>query len=329
MHHAVLDDRNLYYTALIMWRQFTPSYIYLASDGPRPRAFPSDRSTTPEAQECYWIHWNSAGCLARPMLFPEPRLKYQNGQSVEACRDMWHAGAGIGGLINAAETASIQGDDLYGEEKERLMAGVSYLVQINQEFPEKGYPNGFCAGALRYELPGLNGEVFPSAPAAMPSLSDIVAYNHYATEEGLRFPTLKIPGYDRRYPGGDPVASYISENQTGPHDVNGLVSSWTILTHYGVGQGIPPTAAPMPAPKPPAPSPSPSPSSGVASSTPSPAPTAEHDHRSQSSADGGTLPSYQGWVALAGAVVSLFAAWFLWLRGRAFRRARRALRRPR
>lgn len=255
-----LDDRALYNEALAMWREFTPSYIYLESDGPRPNPFPADNPRSATGQACYWIHWNSDECLSRPMRAPDPPPVYQNGQSVEVCRDMWHAGAGVGGLINAAETAGIQGDDLYGEQRQRLKAGVSYLVQIQLGFPRYGYPDGFCAGAASFEKPGLNGELFPEQPEAIPSLSLVVAYNHFVTEEGGAFPMLKIPGYGQTT-GRDPVADFIEAQRLGPQDGNGLITSWTTLTHYGVGEGVPPTAAPMRSTPTPTPTPSTAPTS--------------------------------------------------------------------
>ncbi|GAA1636407.1 alginate lyase family protein [Microbacterium flavum] len=251
-----LDDRGLYDQALSLWRDVTPSYIYLASDGPRPASLMGGSAAD---LDCRWAHDYSAHCTSNPKT--APGMTYQNGQNMEICRDMWHSSAGVGGIVNAAETASLQGDDLYGEQRTRIMTGISYMLQLSQSISASGYPHDFCAGAAKYHGEDPAGNAFPTQWDATAPLSAVVAYNHYATQDGLAFPTVSIPGWSDTYPGGDPVAAYIAAHRSGPTDVEGYVTAWQVLTHADVGSGIgptPPTGDGSPGPTPATPSPSPS-----------------------------------------------------------------------
>ncbi|WP_336645774.1 alginate lyase family protein [Microbacterium sp. USHLN186] len=234
-----LDDRNLYDRALAIWRDVTPAYIYVLSDGERP----SSLLQGSEAQkDCSWIHNFSRACKKDPKV--EPGLVYQNGQNQEICRDMWHSSAGVGGIINAAETAYLQGDDLYGEEESRMMTGLSYMVQISRGVEHAGYPDDFCADAAEYGGVGSSGLSFPTEWKDFEPLSAVVAYNHYFERKGLAFPLVKIAGYHDTGP-HDPVAAFIDQELSGPHDTRDYVTSWQVLTHHGVGAGVPPHARPL------------------------------------------------------------------------------------
>lgn len=76
-----------------MWRTITPSVIYLTSDGATPIRTPL-------------ISTNWYGTSA-----------YYNGMEQETCRDLNHTMLGLAGMVHAAETARIQGVDLWGEQK--------------------------------------------------------------------------------------------------------------------------------------------------------------------------------------------------------------------
>jgi len=242
-----LNDRRLYERSLEMWRELVPSYIYLTEDGSRPRDFPGGLFRSAAAQACYWLYDRDSACARTPPALPD--ATFQNGQSAEVCRDFWHASAGMGGIINAAETAHLQGDDLYGEQEPRLKAGMSYILQIKQSFDTEGYPDGFC-GDDSGSVAGRNGMELPGAPGATRTMSSVVAYNHYVTRLGGEFPTLQIPGYDNRFRGGDPVATYIATQRSGPGDTFDFVTSWQVLTHYGVGDGERSMPTPTPSPPP-------------------------------------------------------------------------------
>ncbi len=240
-----LDDRDLYEKGLALWREVTPTYIYLASDGARPASLLKGSDAQ---RDCSWVHDFSDHCTTNPKTLPG--LVYQNGQNEETCRDMWHSAAGVGGIINAAETAALQGDDLYGEQRARIMTGLSYMLQLSQGMSTYGYPDDFCAGAGKHRTDEPSGDSFPTTWDATNPLSVVVAYNHYVTQEGRSFATVRIPGWSDSYPNTDPVTAYIALNRSGPTDVRGYVTAWQVLTHTGVGAGVAPDSAPQTLPTP-------------------------------------------------------------------------------
>ncbi len=215
-----LDDRALYDEAVTMWRGDTRAYIHLAGDGSQPivpvRA--QGRFSTLPALACRWLSNKSGACHTDPPT--NPHLVVQNGQNQESCRDFGHASMGLAAIANGAETAWIQGTDLYGEEQERIMTGVLYTVQISQSVAEHGWPAGFCAGAVDG---GVN--------TRLPELAADVIYNAYAVRRGQSFAPIAIPGYPKPEAGTDPLATFIRDHRRQAVLV-GNVSAWEALTHY-------------------------------------------------------------------------------------------------
>lgn len=227
-----LDDRDLYDRALEIWREVTRAYIYLSSDGERPASLLRGSKAQ---QDCSWIHNFSTACKTEPKT--DPGLIYQNGQNQEICRDMWHSSAGVGGIINVAETARIQGDDLYAEEEARIKTALSYMLQLSQEVKNQGYPDNFCAEASEFDGTGSSGLRFPIAWDDFEPLSAVVAFNHYVGREGSSFARVEIPGYHSDSD-ADPVAAFIDEHLSGPQDSRAYVTTWQVLSHHGVGVGV-------------------------------------------------------------------------------------------
>lgn len=238
-----LDDRELYDRAVENWRELTKSYIYLSGDGERPESL---LGGTDAQLDCRWIDNRSNACKTNPKKLPG--LTYQNGQSQEICRDMWHASAGVGGIVNTAETAFIQGDDLYGEQRTRIMSGLSYMAQLSQGIGSKGYPSDFCAGASSGGFYSVDNP-FPENWDSADPLSVVVAYNHFVHRRGIPFTTIAIPGFASASAQTDPVERYIKDNRSGPQDSYGFVTAWQVLTHSGVGSGVAPDAEPYRAPE--------------------------------------------------------------------------------
>ena len=56
------------------------------------------------------------------------------GLQQETLRDFSHMAFGLGAMANAAETARIQGVDLYGEERERIVAGFELNARYLNEY---------------------------------------------------------------------------------------------------------------------------------------------------------------------------------------------------
>ena len=115
------DDRDTFEKALSMWRARVPSYIYMKSDGALPVSPPG---TSYDATQLgtYW------GNLTQ---WPE------DGIGQETCRDFHHLEYGFAGIVNAAETALIQGIDLYGEQAARLVAGFEFNAQFLDGVPHR------------------------------------------------------------------------------------------------------------------------------------------------------------------------------------------------
>jgi hypothetical protein len=104
-----LDDQDVFDLGVTMWRGRTPAYIYLKKDGPTPIEPPG----------CGMPYWSNKGIM--PVLV--------DGILQETARDAHHPGMGFASIANAAETAQIQGLDLYGEEGDRIMAAMEFTAQ--------------------------------------------------------------------------------------------------------------------------------------------------------------------------------------------------------
>jgi len=235
-----LDDRELYDRALTMWREAVPAYIYVSRDGRLPAA-PVTAAGLYQNQTdltCFWLANKVGDCQTDPKA--DPHVVMQNGQAQESCRDFGHTALGLGATINAAETASIQGDDLYSEQQHRIMSGVLYAVQISQTYEESGWPRGFCGGASDL-----------TTNLSLANLAADVAYNAYAVREDFSFSTIKIPGYRATYPDNDPLAAFIATKRTTSNPV-GDVSAWEGLTHHLADKPVEPIKyteqAPTPTP---------------------------------------------------------------------------------
>ena len=138
------ENATLWDRAMAMWRVRVPAYLYYAPvDGPHPAPGPSYCKDPP--------YWGKQAVYNASV----------NGVCQETCRDFGHTGFGIASTFNvgttqghyvvqvpfrsvcfsfdahAAETARIQGVDLYGEQAPRLAAALEFHTAfLNQG----GYP---------------------------------------------------------------------------------------------------------------------------------------------------------------------------------------------
>ncbi len=150
-----LDDQATYNQGLTYWRRRVPAYIYLTTDGAMPVTIPGQGAT-----------WNGA-------------TSYFNGLSQETCRDLGHVQLAFAAMINGAETARIQGVDLYSEQGPRIVAGLelaaSYLNGATTPDPGCPYNAGMAMG-------------FPNPPLNKPNPTWEIAYNQYATRAAMMLP---------------------------------------------------------------------------------------------------------------------------------------------
>ena len=116
-----LDDKAAFDKAVTMWRQRVPAYFYLSSDGPKP--VPAPRGST---------NWQGA-------------TVYMDGIAQETCRDLTHTQYGIASAMYVAETALIQGVDLYKEQEKRLATTVEFHAAFLDGVSP---PSWLCGGSL-------------------------------------------------------------------------------------------------------------------------------------------------------------------------------------
>jgi hypothetical protein len=177
-----LDDATLFNAALGIWRRRVPAYIYTQADGPQPIAVPGDTMT-----------WNGA-------------TTYPEGLCQETCRDMSHVQYGFAAMINAAETALIQGIDLYAEQAPRIVAG----LELNAQY-------WLAGSSLPAPCTMADAANFTMNYVARPTW--IIAYNEFATRLGQVLPNVQKV-----------IAQGTAPTKDDVHHIQ-----WEALTHAQVG----------------------------------------------------------------------------------------------
>ena len=115
---AVLtEDASLLARAADFWRTRVPAYVYVAADGPEGNPRPYRKGGQGPSNGNGWYG-------------QETFNKAVEGISQETCRDMEHTQMGLAAALNAAETARIQGLDLFEEEAPRLVAGLEFHAKL-------------------------------------------------------------------------------------------------------------------------------------------------------------------------------------------------------
>lgn len=148
-----LDDRTVFDDGVQLWRSQVVSHWYLSTDGSQPTP-PAGTYVTPAVISTYW--WGAT--------------RFVDGMGQETCRDLGHATMGLSAALSGAQTASLQGVDLFGQEQRRLVAAMELTAQT-------------------FAAPG-SGAVCPR-PATVGRGAEIltleIGYAHYA-REGLSLP---------------------------------------------------------------------------------------------------------------------------------------------
>jgi len=180
------NDRALFDDAVAQWKKWIPAYYYNASlDGNAPVTFPGSPSGNSPTNTC--------GPTCR-----QATLSLWNGQTVfdsvvsgvtqETCRDLGHAQYGMGATFNAAETAYIQGTDLYAAEASRLTTALEFNANLLNG--SAGHKNDDLVTAPG----GLFGSLCSSGTPADQFQYDtkptmMRAYNAYANRMGMALPS--------------------------------------------------------------------------------------------------------------------------------------------
>ena len=146
------DDLTTFNTGVTYWKQRIPAYFYYHTDGAQP--VPAPRGTA---------SWYGQTVYNASV----------DGISQETCRDFGHAQYGISGALDAAETAHIQGVDLYNDvpsnAKNRLTAALEFNAYYLMGNP---VPTSVCGGTVTLQ-------VYPT---------DEIGYNEYHNRLGYDLP---------------------------------------------------------------------------------------------------------------------------------------------
>jgi len=176
------EDTSLFNHAVTFWHQRVPAYFYY---------FPIDGSNhVPPPRGSH--DWNGQTVFNNSV----------NGVSQETCRDFGHTEYGISATIAVAETARIQGVDLFGSEKARLEAALEFHARY---LLGASVPNSVCGGSVTL--------------VSHPTFE--IAYNHYHNRVGDSLPhTLNWLTSDIRTQ-SVPVDHHMMIFETLSHGANG------------------------------------------------------------------------------------------------------------
>jgi hypothetical protein len=155
--YAVLaEDAKVFDSAALMWQQRVPAYFYcFQEDGGRPRPAPRGRPS--------WYNQTTFSPAT-------------SGVAQETCRDEGHTTYGIASASNAAETALLQGLDLWKPAAQRLAGALELNAALL--LPGAASPPDLCSGR----------QVDVTSGRSMPSYE--VAYNRLHNAMGLQLPNV-------------------------------------------------------------------------------------------------------------------------------------------
>ncbi|MCA9602224.1 MAG: alginate lyase family protein, partial [Myxococcales bacterium] len=196
-----LSDTAVYESGLTTFREHLPSAIYMEGDDTSAYANLAGMPIPPKGT-IYDKTNVSASSIAGIWNNPSTFI---DGVEGETCRDMSHMAMGFGGMANAAETARLQGADLYGEFQSRLLASLELNAAfINAADAAEALPENWpCPGAINMGGTGYR-------------VGWEIEFNHFAQREGIEMPHVSAL-----------VARYRPSG-------TGLHMNWETLTHAGV-----------------------------------------------------------------------------------------------
>jgi len=151
-----LDDRPLFEQVLQKTRSRAKTFIYLGTDGKLPRPPTGTPNTKAELVKLWY-----------------GQSTFVDGLTQETCRDFGHTAWGFAALAHIAETAWLQGVDLYAELRVRLVTALEFHVPYEQG---RAVPAWLCGGKVELGL------------RPIPE----VAYHHYAFRMKLLMPRTGV-----------------------------------------------------------------------------------------------------------------------------------------
>jgi len=146
------DDPTAFNTGVTYWKQRIPAYFYYHTDGAQP--VPAPRGTA---------NWYGQTVYDASV----------DGISQETCRDFGHAQYGISGALDAAETAYIQGVNLYTDAGSNAQNRLTAALEFNAYYLlGNPVPPAVCGGTVTLQ-------VYPT---------DEIGYNAYHNRLGADLP---------------------------------------------------------------------------------------------------------------------------------------------
>lgn len=173
------ENATLFDRAVTFWRQRVPAYFYISSDGKKP--VPAPRGS--------------------PSWYGETVFNASvTGIAQETCRDLGHTSYGVAATMSIAETARIQGVDLFAEQSTRLAAA----LEFNANLLLKGVtPPSYLCGNGKVDL------------RYMPTF--VVGYNALGRRSGLPLPHTAAFINASVLPLPDPVDAHMMVYETLTH----------------------------------------------------------------------------------------------------------------
>lgn len=174
-----LEDRAAYDKAVSIFRTRIQAFIYLTTDGALPKTPPGSGIDTRAEIISYWHNQST----------------FVDGLTQETCRDFAHTAYGLSAASHLAETARIQGQDIWGEIKDRMRHAWGLHTKYQNGEP---VPSWLCGGSYSREL-GPTPEV---------------SFNALNTRLGIAMTNTKLYTESKR-----------------PHGTDNLFIAWETLTH--------------------------------------------------------------------------------------------------
>lgn len=167
------DDRATFDAGVAMWRAKVPTTIYMPGDGALPVA-PHKMFDTEAKVRSYWYNPSS----------------FVPGLQGETLRDLSHMTMGLGAMSNAAETARLQGVDLWGEQRQRIVTAFELNAGYVNQYLDEVQRLGGNQPASTWRPSGWVGSSFTVGGVAYRQGWE-VAYAQYGVREGLSMPNTR------------------------------------------------------------------------------------------------------------------------------------------
>lgn len=195
------DSREIYDVGVAIWRENVPFAFYLATDGATPIPAPDfakpDGTWKDGRLESEWYGQVEFGAR-------------ENGMVKEVCRDLTHTQFTLASVTYGAETAWIQGLDLYAEQQTRIVAAHEFVGDLLDRYaPSPGNDQA----TVTTDAYLCDGELIAQV---MPTFETVT--NHYVHRRGVAMPRS--------------LAQRAKGRAGGPY--TDLMMSWETLTHGDV-----------------------------------------------------------------------------------------------